>query len=260
MGTPQTERFCSSSSSSPQQFSLSRAPVTGHTVTSIRAGRGAWGPPCPVLPPVPKDIAPGTPGRGNGTKGSTGRHVWLGMQEAAGMLLPGPAQPSLPWTACKGLILSSEAHGVPDSFPHIPPSFYSVPPFRFILSWQRQPCLFYLPLHTSYSQLTLALGTTHSLSRVLPKHLPLHRACIAPHPPPPHLNPVSFQGETNPSSSAGHSSPADGLGPAWCHPQPHSPRFCMHEPPAPFVPYHSTPWCSCWVPVRAVTHKSAFIS
>lgn len=86
------------------------------------------------------------------------------------------------------------------------------------------------------SELTLALVTTHSLSWVPPKHLPLHRACIAPHP-------ISFRGETNPSSSAGHSSPANGLGPV---------PGAVLSPTAPVVPLSSTSWRSCWVPSRAV--------
>lgn len=59
---PQTEQFCSSSF--PQQFSSSCAPVTGHTEASTRAVRRAWGPCCPVLSPVPMGMAPGAPGRG----------------------------------------------------------------------------------------------------------------------------------------------------------------------------------------------------
>lgn len=174
-------------------------PVTDHTETNIRAGRRAWVPHCPVLPPVRMGVAPGTPGRGNGGNGGTGRYVWLGMQEANGMLLPGPAQPSLPWP-----------HARASSCPLKPccpwcswllPSYSTW--FLFCLPFQ---VYLVLALPVCPSQFTLALGTTHSFSWVQPKHFPLHWACIAPHP-------LSFQGETNPSSSAGHSSPANCLRP-----------------------------------------------
>lgn len=150
-------------------------------------------------PPVRMGVAPGTLGRGNGGNGGTGRYVWLGMQEANGMLLPGPAQPSLPWP-----------HARASSCPLKPccpwcswllPSYSTW--FLFCLPFQ---VYLVLALPVCPSQFTLALGTTHSFSWVQPKHFPLHWACIAPHP-------ISFQGETNPSSSAGHSSPANCLRP-----------------------------------------------
>lgn len=111
----------------------------------------------------------------------------------------GPAQPSLPWP-----------HARASSCPLKPccpwcswllPSYSTW--FLFCLPFQ---VYLVLALPVCPSQFTLALGTTHSFSWVQPKHFPLHWACIAPHP-------ISFQGETNPSSSAGHSSPANCLRP-----------------------------------------------
>lgn len=60
------------------------------------------------------------------------------------------------------------------SFARLPPAFYSVPPFRFILSWQSQPCLFCLPLLRSFSLLSLSFGTSQHLTWMQPASPGLH--------------------------------------------------------------------------------------